>query len=195
MKLRPFCFSLGIAVVLSLGGCVSLRDASPVDRLSLEKPGETVANARSGRFVIRALAGQGMEGDERGAQGRFEWLEFQPTPHRSSGFDPPGRQVLIWLGALGQSTGSLEKIYGAQNPVRVYDDQGHPLSQRSQIRLLASLFGNANAEKISDDDIAQLLNNLMAIFQQAIELSGGVQRSRFRFGDLEVSLIVAPDPA
>lgn len=191
MKLRRL-YLLGSLLVLGLNGCALLPGSPPTERLVLEKPGETLSKSRSGRFVIKGVSSNSGQAEERGAQGRFEWLEFQPNATSLPGFDHRTRQVLIWMGSLGQSAGSLENVSGS---VRAYDDQGLRLSQRSQTRLMTSLLGVGAAEKISDDQVAQLLGTLMNIFRQAADSSQASQRSSFRFGDIEVSLIVAPDPA
>lgn len=159
-----------MALGITLTGCASLVPRSDDQRLHLERPGEALALARSGRFSARAVLAQG---NERAAQGRFEWLELQSAGQR--------RQLLLLQGPLGHSVGSLERPIALTEPaqrgdgaaatdearsapvgdVRVYDADGLRLDRRSQDQMLGALIGTSNASALSDAQTQGWLNGLM----------------------------------
>lgn len=167
-----------------LVGCASIApDQATRERLVLERSNETLLQARAGRFIIRAQR-QGQ--DDRGAQGRFEWLDYRAT-------NDARRQILIWLGPLGQSAASLEhRVLPSGTIITAYDDQGLSLEHHDQLRFLSSVLGN-DAAMLSDQDIYTTLRNIMTFFQESANSTARSQESEFRIGNTVVNLRIAMD--
>jgi hypothetical protein len=169
-----------------LGGCAFLAPEPPIrERLVLERPGDVVTQARAGRFVIRS---QSSTADERGAQGRFEWLEYASAPNGR-------RQVLIWLGPLGQSVASLEQRMTAQATglVAAFDDRGLRLAQRDRHRFLAAVLGSDVVASVSDQEINAALASLMAFFQDAASTQAARHESQLQIQTTLIHLRIAFD--
>lgn len=118
---------------------------------------ERLDEIRSGRFVIRIIdAGN----DSRGTQGQFELMRLSSTT-------TPGaaRRVLIWLGPLGQSIGSLEQR--PDLPVRIFDAQGLLLTKADKRQFAQGLLGLQASEFVNDEALDRLLNALLEFTGQA----------------------------
>lgn len=200
-----------MALGMTLTGCASLVPRSDDQRLNLERPGEALALARSGRFSARAVLAPG---NERAAQGRFEWLELQSAGQR--------RQLLLLQGPLGHSAGSLERplaltaldarqdglmhehVNGKSaredaqpapaGEVRVYDADGLRLDRRSQDQMLGALIGTSNAAALSDSQAQAWLNGLMDFFTSASAAAAGrVREATFELSQARLVMRLAMD--
>ncbi len=193
-----------LLVALLISGCATTAIDSR-ERLQLERPDETLALVKTGRFVIRAAARTPIgstQGVERGAQGQFEWREYRSrstsamtTTMTTEPTTSPAaaREVVIWRGPLGQSAGSIEMVRGVS---RTFDDQGRRLDHQDQLRFLRALLGEEAAPAMTDPQITAALNRLMAFFHQALaERDGlrGVHQTTLDFGHTIVSLRIAVD--
>lgn len=202
MRAISGCGALLVALLIS--GCATTAIDSR-ERLQLERPDETLALVKTGRFVIRAAARTPIgstQGVERGAQGQFEWREYRSrsttamtTTMTTEPTSPPAaaREVVIWRGPLGQSAGSIEMVRGVS---RTFDDQGRRLDHQDQLRFLRALLGEEAAPAMTDPQITAALNQLMAFFHQALaERDGlrGVHQTTLDFGHTIVSLRIAVD--
>lgn len=171
---------LGLAV-----GCTSIApDHAARERLVLERRDEVLAQSRAGRFVLQGLSPNLRE---RGAQGRFEWLEYRSTQGAS-------RQVLIWLGPLGQSAASLElRNQTLAGPsVAAYDENGLRLSHQDQLRFLSNALGNS-ALAMGDAEIEQTLQSIMQFFRSSLDAQSARHESQFAIGNALVRLRIAFD--
>lgn len=187
MRLRLF-WQCSTALALGhLGGCAFLAPEPPIrEQLVLERAGETVLQARAGRFVIRS---QSPHMDERGAQGRFEWLEYASASNGR-------RQVLIWLGPLGQSVASLEqRMTGQPNTISiaVFDDRGLRLAQHDQHRFIAAVLGRDVVASVTEQEINAALRNLMGFFQDAVATQAARHESQLQINATQISLRIAFD--
>lgn len=202
MRAISGCGALLVALLIS--GCATTAIDSR-ERLQLERPDETLALVKTGRFVIRAAARTptgSTQGVERGAQGQFEWREYRSrsttamtTTMTTEPTTSPAaaREVVIWRGPLGQSAGSIEMVRGVS---RTFDDQGRRLDHQDQLRFLRALLGEEAAPAMTDPQITAALNRLMAFFHQALaERDGlrGVHQTTLDFGHTIVSLRIAVD--
>ncbi len=202
MRAISGCGALLVALLIS--GCATTAIDSR-ERLQLERPDETLALVKTGRFVIRAAARTPIgstQGVERGAQGQFEWREYRSrstsamtTTMTTEPTTSPAaaREVVIWRGPLGQSAGSIEMVRGVS---RTFDDQGRRLDHQDQLRFLRALLGEEAAPAMTDPQITAALNRLMAFFHQALaERDGlrGVHQTTLDFGHTIVSLRIAVD--
>lgn len=192
-----------VALGTMLTGCASLIPRSDDQRLHLERPGEALAIARSGRFSARAVLAPG---NERAAQGRFEWLELQSVGQR--------RQVLLLQGPLGHSAGSLERPLardGLDRPmegsaaisetpssrsgeVRIYDADGLRLDRRAQDQMLGALIGTSNAAALSDTQAQDWLHGLMDFFTATSDAAAGrVREATFELSQARLVMRLAMD--
>lgn len=151
-------------MALLLSACASLPFGRP--QLMLEQPGESLNWSREGRFVIRTMTPQG---NERGEQGRFEWLEFSSAPQTQ-------RNVLMLLGPIGQSVGALER---STQSLRAFDEQGMLLDANDQARVMTALFSNAAdrygaLQRPDGPDVHRALLQITSFFQS---ISRSDQRS------------------
>ncbi len=194
-----------LLVALLISGCATTAIDSR-ERLQLERPDETLALVKTGRFVIRAAARTptgSTQGVERGAQGQFEWREYRSrsttamtttmTTEPTTSPAAAAREVVIWRGPLGQSVGSIEMVRGVS---RTFDDQGRRLDHQDQLRFLRALLGEEAAPAMTDPQITAALNQLMAFFHQALaerDGPGGVHQTTLDFGHTIVSLRIAVD--
>lgn len=194
-----------LLVALLISGCATTAIDSR-ERLQLERPDETLALVKTGRFVIRAAARNATgstQGVERGAQGQFEWREYRSrsttamtttmTTEPTTSPAAAAREVVIWRGPLGQSAGSIEMVRGVS---RTFDDQGRRLDHQDQLRFLRALLGEEAAPAMTDPQITAALNQLMAFFHQALaerDGPGGVHQTTLDFGHTIVSLRIAVD--
>jgi hypothetical protein len=174
-----------VAFVLLLSACASLpsREAA----FQNERANEFMELARSGRFVIRTTADA--DGQQRGAQGRFEWLRFRAhqTPDQS-------RQVLIWVGPLGQTMGGIEQqvsppAVATPSALRVFSDEPEPLTLVQQSAFLESLLGTP----ITPAEVQDLITKLMALFTQAVNSGTTLQELRLVHRGLAVDLRLVLD--
>ena len=206
MRVISGCGALLVALLIS--GCATTAIDSR-ERLQLERPDETLALVKTGRFVIRAAARTptgSTQGVERGAQGQFEWRDYRSrsttampttmtTTMTTEPTSPPAaaREVVIWRGPLGQSAGSIEMVRGVSS---TFDDQGRRLDHQDQLRFLRALLGDEAAPAMNDPQITAALNRLMAFFHEALaerDGSRGVHQTTLDFGRTIVSLRIAVD--
>jgi hypothetical protein len=187
MSSRLFRWISSAAAIAVLSGCASLTpELAPRERLILERQGELLVAARAGRFVMLAKSvGQ----DERGAQGRFEWLTFT-----SSGEGV--RHVLIWIGPFGQSAASIEQRRHEllrQPSITAFDDQGLRLTELDQLRFLGNVVGREVIASITPQDIQRTLAELMAFFEKAASTQTARHESQLRFRDTDLALRIVFD--
>lgn len=136
-----------IVLVLVLSGCATPHHDGR-ERFVLDRPHETVQQSLTGRFVIRArLAGVD---DEKGGQGTFEWLQYG------------SREVLMLLGPLGQSAGTLEL---SRDAIKTFDDQGRRLDDGEQLRFLRSWLGDQAVEGMTPEQMHRGLIDMMGPFR------------------------------
>ncbi len=174
-----------LLVFSTIAGCASIApDHSARERLLLERSDEVIAQNRAGRFVLRGLSANLQE---RGAQGRFEWLEYRSAQGAA-------RQVLIWLGPLGQSAASLElRPQTAENAsVAAYDENGLRLSHQDQLRFLSNVLGNG-ASTMSDAETQQAMQSIMQFFQASVAAQSPRHESQFIIGSAVIHLRIAFD--
>lgn len=170
-----------------LAGCASIApNQAAREQLQLERSDEVMVQTRAGRFILR---GQTPALEERGAQGRFEWLDYRSARGTA-------RQVLIWLGPLGQSAASLELGPLASNngsvSIAAYDENGLRLGHQDQLRFLSNVLGN-DAFAMSDAEIQSALQSIMRFFQTAVGTQTPRHESQFRIGAAIVHLRIAFD--
>ena len=189
MRAISGCGALLAALLIS--GCATIAIDSR-ERLQLERPDETLALVKTGRFVIRAAARTPTDSAprvERGAQGQFEWREYRSAEMTAA----TTREVVIWRGPLGQSAGSIEMVRGVSS---TFDDQGRRLDHQDQLRFLRALLGDESTPAMNDPQITAALNRLMAFFHEALaerDGSRGVHQTTLDFGRTIVSLRIAVD--
>lgn len=179
---RWLCSLMLFAVI---AGCASIApDQTVRERLVLERSDEILVQTRAGRFVLQ---GQAPNLGERGTQGRFEWLEY-----RSSQGAP--RQVLIWLGPLGQSAASLEQRWQPVSgpAIAAYDEQGLRLTHQDQLRFLSAVLGR-DALAMSDDEVYVALQSIMRFFQASVNAQATRHESQFLVGKAVIDLRIAFD--
>ena len=200
MSLRRRGLLIGGALSLVLAGCAT---APPIqserETLRLDQPGEQVRLARSGRFVIQASSKEQPE-IMRGGQGRFEWLSIAPALSAQTSSE---RQILIWLGPLGQTLGSLERkipsagisaVRGRGAEIKAFDAEGLMLSKAEQQQLLVALLG-AEAVRFNESDIDETLALLMLSIEQISQSLESPRQFRFRIHHIDIMLRAALDPA
>ena len=192
----------GLAIA-ALAGCAIKsppRPAAP-ERFSLERPDEQLKVSRSGRFILSARL-QASE-QTRGGQGRFEWLQLVsptgPTVDRSE------RQILIWLGPLGQTLGSIErrlverqaglllKEKKIDESLHAFDADGRLLGARQQSSLAHALLGES-ASVMGDAEIQALMRSLMLSIESIASSSSGSREFQFRVQQLDIMLRAVLDP-
>ena len=181
-SLHWLCSLLVLGVI---AGCASVApDHAARERLLLERSDEVVAQNRAGRFVLQGLSSHLQE---RGAQGRFEWLEYRSAQGAA-------RQVLIWLGPLGQSAASLElrRETTGRLSVAAYDDNGRRLSHQDQLRFLSSVLGNG-ALTMSDAETQQAMMSIMQFFQASVAAQSPRHESQLAIGKAMIHLRIAFD--
>ncbi len=192
----------GLAIA-GLAGCAIESPPRPVapERLSLEQQDEQLKVSRSGRFILSARL-QASE-QQRGGQGRFEWLQLvSPT---APAIDRNERQVLIWLGPLGQTLGSIERRLVEQQAGRVlketrvdeylhaFDADGRLLSAQQQSSLAQMLLGES-ALVLGDAEIRSLLRSLMISIESMANVTSGAREFQFRVQQLDITLRAVLDP-
>lgn len=189
--------SSALSVVLL--GCATSPTQSEREALRLESREEHIRLARSGRFVIQASSRE-QPGTLRGGQGRFEWLSIAPVTAGDSGSE---RQVLIWLGPLGQTLGSLERrtrpsnvstLLGLGSEIRAFDAEGLRLNNAEQLQLLVALLG-AEAARFNEADIEETLALLMISIEQVSRSLESPRQFRFRIHQIDIVLRAVLDPA
>lgn len=185
MPNRPAHWLCSLMVLGVIAGCASIApDRASRERLLLERSDEVMVQTRAGRFILQ---GQGPSLRERGAQGRFEWLEYQSNQGAK-------RHVLIWLGPLGQSAASLEQRPQATvGPlITAYDENGQRLSHQDQLRFLSNILGN-DGLTMSDAEIQRVLQSIMGFFQSAVSAQSLRHESQFAIGSALIDLRIALD--
>ncbi len=200
MRHRLSAGLLCCVLLLTGFGCTTTSPPTQNERLSLDRPGEEVQAVRTGRFIIHARSQQRPD-ELRGGQGRFEWLQLART---TSGSRPDERQVLIWLGPLGQTLGSLERntptrqgglLQGmSTEKVRAYDHQGLPLDVARQTQLMESLLGDG-AKEFNIGDIDAVLTSLMTIMEAISRSNQSPREFQFQIRQTQVTLRAVLDPA
>ena len=165
-----------------LSGCATPQHDGR-ERLVLERPGDVIHQSLTGRFVIRVqLPGTD---EEKGGQGKFEWLDFG------------SREVLMLLGPLGQSAGTIEL---SQHMLKTFNDRGRRLDDEEQLQLLRGWLGHQAVDGLTP---AQIHNGLTGILHSFRRLRDVVPQGSpparhdtvLVFGAATVSLRIAPDPA
>ena len=142
---------------------------------------EQIDEVRSGRFVLR-LTEAGTE--SLGTQGQFELMRLSSmTKPRAS------RRVLIWLGPLGQSLGSLEQR--PDLPVRIFDAQGLLLSEGDKRRFAQRLLGLQSSESVNDAALDRLLDALLELITRATKTD---EEHQLAVGSAQLHLRIALDP-
>ena len=192
----------GLAIA-GLAGCAIESPPRPVapERLSLEQQDEQIKVSRSGRFILSARL-QASE-QQRGGQGRFEWLQLvSPT---APAIDRNERQVLIWLGPLGQTLGSIErrlverqaglvlKEKKVDEHLHAFDADGRLLGARQQSGLAQVLLGES-ASVMGDAEIQALMRSLMISMESVANAASGSREFQFRVQQLDVTLRAVLDP-
>lgn len=166
--------------------------------LELERPGEEVRLFRAGRFVIQASSREQPD-VVRGGHGRFEWLSIVPSGITDGRGE---RQIMIWLGPLGQTLASLERkarpsntsgLLGSGSEIRAFDAEGLMLNTNEQQRMLSSLLG-PEASRFNAADIDEILTMLMISMEQMGRSPEGPREFRFRIHQTEIVLRAALDP-
>ncbi|MBU3725112.1 MAG: hypothetical protein FGM18_06320 [Burkholderiaceae bacterium] len=215
MSLRSPLLLISLAVSIALTGCATQRAPQSAPRLEtpppqqtglkledgvlrLDNPNEQIRLAHSGRFVIQATSREQPD-TSRGGQGRFEWLSITPA----GASDVRGeRQVVIWVGPLGQTLGSLERRLKPSNTslllnmgaeIRAFNAEGLMLNTADQQRMLMSLFGT-EAARFNETDINQTLTLLMLSIEQMSRSEDGPREFRFRIHQTDIMLRAVLDP-
>lgn len=215
MSLRLTAALIGGASILMQAGCAThptqptaapvleVPQARPTPMpgsgiLELEKPGEEVRLARSGRFVIQASPADQPE-VVRGGQGRFEWLSMAPV----NATDGKGeRQIMTWQGPLGRTLASLERRPKASNTsgllgqgaeIRAFDAEGLMLNTADQQRMLVGLLGS-EATRFNEADITTTLTLLMVSIEKMSRVLEEPHEFRFRIQQIDIVLLLALDP-
>lgn len=192
----------GLAIA-ALAGCAvkpSPRPAAP-ERFSLERPDEQLIISRSGRFILSARL-QASE-QARGGQGRFEWLQL--VAPAGPAVDRSERQILIWLGPLGQTLGSIErrlverqaglliKERKIDESLHAFDADGRLLGARQQSSLAHALLGES-ASVMGDAEIQALMRSLMRSIESMANTGSGSREFQFRVQQLDIMLRAVLDP-
>jgi len=180
-----------IALALLLSACATVP--TPQSSAQSERANELTESVRSGRFVIRATTHP--EGQPRGAQGRFEWLSFRARLNAEQ-----SRQVLIWVGPLGQTLGRIEQQREQrieqqteqfeQAEQTVFSTDPDPLTAEQQSSFMASLLGTP----VTPREVEGLITKLMALFTQAARRDLPRQELRLQHEGLMVDLRLVFDP-
>ncbi|NBW01270.1 MAG: hypothetical protein EBR85_06115 [Betaproteobacteria bacterium] len=192
----------GLAIA-GLAGCAIKtppRPAAP-ERFSLERPDEQLKVSRSGRFILSARLQTSEQA--RGGQGRFEWLQLvSPT---SPAVDRNERQILIWLGPLGQTLGSIErrlverqaglvlKEKKVDEHLHVFDADGRLLGARQQSSLAQMLLGES-ALGMGEAEIQALMRSVMISIESMANITSGSREFQFRVQQLDITLRAVLDP-
>ena len=174
------------ALALLLSACATVP--TPQSSAQSERANELTESLRSGRFVIRATAHP--EGQPRGAQGRFEWLSFRARLNAEQ-----SRQVLIWVGPLGQTLGRIEqqseqRAISAPPTLLVFSTDPDPLTAEQQSSFMASLLGTP----VTTREVEGLITKLMALFTQAARRDLPRQELKLQHEGLMVDLRLVFDP-
>lgn len=192
-----FCAAAG----LLLSGCAAPIPQPPaVERFSLEKADEQLRLARSGRFILSVQHPQWDQ--RRGGQGRFEWLQLTPATAMPS--NQVERQLLIWLGPLGQTLGSLERRLIAspagllkekriEAVIHVFDAQGRPLDVQQHSWITRALLGDT-VTALDEVELRLLMRSLMDSFESLATLASGGREFEFSIRQLDIRLRAVLDP-
>jgi len=202
-----------IALALLLSACATVP--TPQSSAQSERANELTESVRSGRFVIRATTHP--EGQPRGAQGRFEWLSFRARLNAEQ-----SRQVLIWVGPLGQTLGRIEQqreqrteqqteqfeqaeqtaraqLAKAQNEQRVINAPPVLLVFSTDPDPLtaeqqSSFMASLLGTPVTPREVEGLITKLMALFTQAARRDLPRQELRLQHEGLMVDLRLVFDP-
>lgn len=164
-----------------LSGCATPQHDGR-ERLVLERPGDVIHQSLTGRFVIRVqLPG----GDEKGGQGKFEWLDFG------------SREVLMLLGPLGQSAGTIEL---SRHALKTFNDRGRRLDDEEQLQFLRGWLGHRAVDGLTPAQIHDGLTGILHSFRRPPEAAAQESPPARRdavlvFGTATVSLRIALDSA
>lgn len=176
-------FLMTSVVALSATGCATMAPLSG-ERHPLVSAEQQLIAAQTGRFSLRI---EGESSPNQGLQGRFEWMELA-----SVGSSPIKRQLLIWIGPLGQSLGRIERETSLlDDRISIYGDQGQPLSIEQQFLFIEKAVGPA----ITPSDVAPFAISLMEFFKSTLQSppAGPVAETGFRFNSRVIRLRVVPD--
>lgn len=169
------------------------------ETLKLDQPGEQVRLSRSGRFVIQASS-RNQPDVLRGGHGRFEWLSLAPAGSRDGRGE---RQIIIWLGPLGQTLGSVERrirpsnistLLGMGSEIKAFNADGLMLNTTEQQRMLIALLG-PEASRFNAADIDETLTLLMISMERISQSLESPREFRFRIHQTDIMLRAALDPA
>lgn len=179
-----------IAMALLLSACATVPSLH--GSAQSERANEFTELVRSGRFVIRAAAYPA--GEPRGAQGRFEWISFRARLNSEQ-----HRQVLVWVGPLGQTLGRIEqqgewqidqRLISAPSTLLVFSTDPDPLTAEQQSSFMQSLLGTP----VTPREVEGLITKLMALFAHAARRDLPRQELRLQHEGLIVDLRLVFDP-
>lgn len=201
-RIRFGIFAPAVSAAAVISGCAVIEPMADVksEPLILQKALEQPAISRSGRFVVQATR-TARQPTDHGAQGHFEWIELRSGSHKA-------RQLLLFLGPLGQSGPTLERelvfdranIFASEaqwipDAVRVFDERGRPLARGEERVLLAKLIGSRVSDAISDIQIKALLTSVMNLFQATSTEQDPNYHRIYSSDALEISVRIAYDEA
>jgi outer membrane biogenesis lipoprotein LolB len=179
-KFRLALGSVVGVVVLSLAACTTVSETR--QQVFTQYQQSELQKTLAGRFAIRLQSDQA--GHDRGAQGRFDWLHYKPTP----GSDQ-SRYVLIWSSTLGQALGRIEWWQnGAASEYQVFNEKNELLAPEARAEALARLLGRT----FEDEAMNEMLSALTQSFITAE--ADGTDTFEWRHADLLVLLRILVDP-
>jgi len=165
---------------LALAACTTLSETR--QQVFTQYQESQLQKTLTGRFALRLQSDQ--QENDRGAQGRFEWLHYGPAP----GADQ-SRYILIWSSSLGQALGRIEWWQnGAAPEYRVFNEKNELLDQEARSELLARLLGRAFENDAMDEMLGALTQSFMATETH------GTNAFEWRHADFLVFLRILVDP-
>lgn len=184
-----------------VAGCAApIPKQAAVEHFSLERADEQLRLARSGRFILSVQHPQWDQ--RRGGQGRFEWLQLIPATVMPS--NQVERQILIWLGPLGQTLGSLERRLIAspagllrekriEAVIHAFDAEGRPLDVQQRSWMTRALLGDTLVA-LDEAELRLLMQSLMDSFESLSTLAPGGREFEFSIRQLDIRLRAVLDP-
>ena len=184
-----------------MAGCAAPIPKQPaMERFSLERADEQIRLARSGRFILSAQHPQWDQ--RRGGQGRFEWLQLAPATAMPS--NQVERQILIWLGPLGQTLGSLERRLIAspagllkekriEAMIVAFDAEGSPLDVQQRSWITRALLGDT-VMALDEAELRLLMRSLMDSFESLAASVSASREFEFSIRQLDIRLRAVLDP-
>lgn len=166
---------------LALTACTTLSETR--QQVVAQYQEHQLQKTLTGRFSLRLQSDQ--QENDRGAQGRFEWLHYSAVP----GADQ-SRYVLIWSSSLGQAFGRIEWWQnGAAPDYRVFNEKNELLDQKARSELLARLLGRAFEDDAMNEMLAALTQSFIAAEAR------GADAFEWRHAEFLVFLRILVDPA